>query len=59
MDPYIHATSSRGEGFGIDDIGNIDEYAQQQAQIDEALGAKRGWRHKGRRILQLLKKIFK
>ena len=28
MDPYLHASAVRGEGFQIDDVGNLDEFAR-------------------------------
>ncbi|MCP4142937.1 MAG: hypothetical protein GY755_22055 [Chloroflexi bacterium] len=37
MDPYIHAVSSRGEGFQCDEIDNLDKYAAQQAEIEKAM----------------------
>lgn len=59
MDPYIHATSSRGEGFRADDIGDIDHHAQQQAQVSKDLDNKS--RHKKIQscIRELVKRIFK
>ena len=58
MDPYIHATSSRGEGFRVDDINDIDEFAWQQVQIDAVLSKKTKRKNKSSQILSLLKNIF-
>ncbi len=37
MDPYIHAVSSRGEGFQCDEIDDLDQYAAQQVEIEKAM----------------------
>lgn len=59
MDPYIHAAGGRGEGFRVDDIHNIDEFAQQQYQIEEALGKKGRRKKKRGGLLRMVRNIFK
>lgn len=58
MDPYIHAAGGRGEGFRVDDIDDLDQFAWQQTQIKTAL-EKTPKRKKVRtRILKLIKDSF-
>lgn len=58
MDPYIHAAGGRGEGFRIDDINDLDEFAWQQAKIKAALEKTPKQNHKSHHTLKLIKKVF-
>ena len=51
MDPYLHVTFVRGEGFKVDDIDNLDKYAQQKSKLKMSLKGKLS-------IVQSIKRLF-
>ena len=59
MNPYVHATFTRGEGFRCDDITDIDKFAAKQAVLMRALDQRENQTKKQKlTFLQWLRKFF-